>query len=137
MTTAITGILNNEPYDFPLKPLAMFMKKTIDKEGIEKGILFYKEHKDLDDYYVSEQELIVAGYKYLHNGNAEFAVEIFKLSTEVFPDRDNPYDSYAEALMTLGKNEEAIKNYKKSLELNPNNNNAVKMLKKLGVENPK
>jgi len=49
----------------------------------------------------------------------------------VFPNRDNPYDSYAEALMTLGKNKEAIKNYKKSLELNPNNNNAKEMLKKL------
>ncbi|MFK5982521.1 MAG: serine hydrolase [Flavobacteriaceae bacterium] len=137
MTTAITGIINNESYDFPLKPLAMFMKKNIEKEGIEKGILFYKEHKDLDDYYVSEQELIVAGYKYLQAENAEYAAEIFKLSTEVFPDRDNPYDSYAEALMTLGKNKKAIKNYKKSLELNPNNNNAVEMLKKLGVENLK
>ncbi len=59
--------------------------------------------------------------------------EVFKLSIEIFPNRDNPYDSYAEALMTLGKNEEAIKNYKKSLELNPKNNNAVKMLKKLGA----
>jgi len=137
MTTAITGIINDKSYDFPLKPLAMFMKNTIEKEGVEKGILFYKEHKDLDDYYVSEQELIVAGYKYLQADNAEYAAEIFKLSTEVFPDRDNPYDSYAEALMTLGKNEEAIKNYKKSLELNPNNNNALEMLKKLGVENPK
>ncbi|MFK5878858.1 MAG: serine hydrolase [Flavobacteriaceae bacterium] len=135
MTTAIIGILNDESYDFPLKPLAMFMKKTIEKEGIEKGVLFYKEHKDLDDYYVSEQELIVAGYKYLQAGNAEYAAEIFKLSTEVFPDRDNPYDSYAEALMTLGKTEEAIKNYKKSLELNPNNNNAKEMLKKLEKEN--
>ncbi len=131
MTTAIIGILNDKPYDFPLKPLAMFMKEAIEKEGIEKGILFYKEHKDLDGYYVSEQELIVAGYKYLHNGNAEFAAEIFKLSIEVFPNKDNPYDSYAEALMTLGKNKEAIKNYKKSLELNPNNNNAKEMLKKL------
>lgn len=35
--------------------------------------------------------------------------------------------------MALGKNEEAIKNYKKSLELNPKNYNAVEMLKKLGV----
>ena len=134
MTTAITGIINDKPYDFPLKPLALFMKKTIEKEGIEKGILFYKQHKDLDDYYVSEKELIVAGYKYLQADNVGYAAEIFKLSTEVFPDRDNPYDSYAEALMILGKNEEAIKNYKKSLELNPKNYNAVKMLKKLGVE---
>ena len=131
MTTAITGILNDASYDFPRKPLAMFMNKVIEKEGIEKGIQYYKDHKDSSDYYVSEQELIIEGYRYLHAGNAKDAAEIFKLSTEAFPDRDNPYDSYAEALMTLGKNEEAIINYKKSIELNPNNNNAKEMLKKL------
>jgi CubicO group peptidase (beta-lactamase class C family) len=131
MTTAITAILNDQSYDFPRKPTAKFMSEVIAKDGIEKGIQFYKEHKDLDDYYIDEVELIVAGYRLLHVGNAKDAVEVFKLSTEIYPDNDNPYDSYAEALMTLGKNEEAIKNYKKSLELNPRNNNAVEMLKKL------
>jgi CubicO group peptidase (beta-lactamase class C family) len=103
MTTAITGILYDKPYDFPLKPLAMFMSKEIKDKGVEKGVLFYKEHKDLNDYYVSEQELIVAGYKLLHAGNTKDAAAVFKLSTEVFPNKDNPYDSYAEALMKLGK----------------------------------
>lgn len=135
MTTAITGILNDQPYDFPKKPTAKFMSEVIAKEGIEKGIQFYKEHKDLSDYYIDEVELIVAGYKLLHAGNAKDAAEVFKLSTEVFPDKDNPYDSYAEALMALGENEEAIKNYKKSLEINPRNNNAVEMLKKLSESN--
>jgi len=132
-TTAITGILHNKPYELPLIPLAKFMVKTIEKEGIDKGIQFYKEHKNSPEYHASEQDLIVAGYKFLHAENAKDAAKIFKLSTDVFPDRDNPYDSYAEALMTLGKNDEAITNYKKSLELNPKNNNAIKMLGKLGV----
>ena len=132
ITTAVTGILYDKPYDFPKKPTAKFMSEVIEKEGIEKGILFYKAHKDLPDYYIDEVELIVAGYRLLHAGNAKDAAEVFKLSIEVFPERDNPYDSYAEALMTLGRNEEAIKNYKKSLELNPTNNNAKEMLKKLG-----
>lgn len=131
MTTAITGILFNETYDFPRKPLAKFMMIVIDREGIDKGIQFYKEHKDLSDYHISEQELIVVGYRFLQAGNAKDAAKIFKLSIEVYPNRDNPYDSYAEALMTLGQNDEAIKNYKKSLELNPKNNNAKEMLKKL------
>ena len=136
MTTAITAILNDKSYDFPKKPTAKFMSEVIAKEGIQKGIQFYKEHKDLDDYYIDEVELIVEGYRLLHAGNAKDAAEVFKLSTEVFPDKDNPYDSYAEALMALGKNEEAIKNYKKSLEINPRNNNALEMLKKLeGLSN--
>ena len=131
ITTAVTGILNDTTYDFPRKPLAKFMSEVIANEGVQKGIQFYKDHRDESDYYVSENELIVAGYRLLQAGNAADAAEVFKLSIEVFPDKDNPYDSYAEALMTLGKNEEAIKNYKKSLELNPNNQNAVEMLKKL------
>jgi len=137
ITIAITGILNDKSYDFPLKPLAKFMTQTIEKKGIEKGILFYKEHKDSTNYYVSEQELIIEGYRLLHAGNAIDAAEVFKLSTEVFPNKDNPYDSYAEALMELGKNDEAIKNYKKSLLLNPENDNAKKMLKKLTGKEPK
>jgi CubicO group peptidase (beta-lactamase class C family) len=133
LTTALTGILYDKPYDLPLKPLAKFMVKTIENEGVDKGIEFYVQHKNSPEYHVSEQELIVAGYKFLHAGNAKYAAKVFMLATEVFPDRDNPYDSYAEALMTLGKNNEAITNYKKSLELNPKNNNAIKMLAKLGI----
>ena len=125
------GILNDTTYDFPKKPLAKFMSEVIAKEGVQKGIQFFKEHQDESDYHVSENELIVAGYRLLHAGNAADAAEVFKLSTEVFPDRDNPYDSYAEGLLALGDTINSIKNYKKSLELNPNNNNAIEMLNKL------
>lgn len=135
MTTAITGILYDKPYDFPKKPTAQFMVEVIEKEGIEKGIVFYKEHMDLADYYISEEELIIAGYRFLHAGNAKDAAAVFRLGTEVFPDRYNPYDSYAEALMTLGENDEAIKYYEKSLQLNPDNDNAKNMLKGLEKDN--
>jgi hypothetical protein len=101
MTTAISAILYDKPYDLPRKPLAKFMTNTIEKEGLNKGILFYKEHKDLPDYKIDEEDLIVAGYRFLHDGNAKYAAEIFKLATQIFPNKDNPYDSYAEALMAL------------------------------------
>ncbi len=133
MTKAITGILFDKPYDFPLKPLAKFMTETIKQEGIEKGVQYYKKHKDLPNYYVNEQELIVEGYKLLHAGNAKDAAEVFKLSTEIFPEKDNPYDSYAEALRALGQRKKAIENYKKSIDLNPKNRNAKNMLKEMGV----
>ncbi len=131
ITRAITGILNDKPYEFPKASIAQDFYKIILSDGIEKAMSFYKEHQDSEDYYSSEQELILAGYKLLHAGNAKDAASAFKLSTEIFPYADNPYDSYAEALMTLGKTSEAILNYEKSLSINPNNNNAVAMLKKL------
>jgi tetratricopeptide (TPR) repeat protein len=62
------------------------------------------------------------------------AIEIFKLNVAAYPKAWNSYDSLGEAYMINGNKELAIKNYKKSLELNPKNNSALKMLKKLTQE---
>jgi len=48
-----------------------------------------------------------------------------------YPQSANAFDSMGEAYMINDDKELAIQNYKKSLELNPNNTNAVEMLKKL------
>jgi len=61
----------------------------------------------------------------------EKAIAIFKLNTEFYPESGNCYDSLGEAFMNSGDIKQAIINYKKSLELNPNNQNATIMLKKL------
>ncbi|MEZ4586324.1 MAG: tetratricopeptide repeat protein [Gemmatimonadales bacterium] len=67
-------------------------------------------------------------------GNVPAAEALLRLNTESYPGSFNVWDSYAEALMSNGKRDEAIKYYRKSLELNPGNDNAVTMLAKLGVE---
>jgi len=43
----------------------------------------------------------------------------------------NVYDSYGEALMLNGEYELAIKNFEKSIELNPENKNAVNMIQEI------
>jgi hypothetical protein len=70
------------------------------------------------------------GYYWLQMGK-EKALEMFKLNTQLYPQSYNAYDSLAEANMTLGNTELAIANYEKSLELNPNNENAKSILKTL------
>ena len=57
--------------------------------------------------------------------------ELFKLNVIAYPESANTYDSLGEAYMTNGDKELAMKNYKKSLELDPKNQNAVKMLESL------
>ena len=49
----------------------------------------------------------------------------------MFPNSSNPHDSLAEAYMENGDKSLAIQNYKKAVELNPKNTNAVEKLKKL------
>jgi CubicO group peptidase (beta-lactamase class C family) len=58
----------------------------------------------------------------------------FELNVELYPEDANAYDSLGEGYMAAGRNELAIANYRKSLSLDPKNENAVAMLKKLGVE---
>ena len=62
------------------------------------------------------------------------AVLLFKMNVEAYPESYNVYDSYAEAQLANGDTAGAIKNYRKSLELNPDNNNAATVLKKLEGE---
>ena len=59
------------------------------------------------------------------------AVSVFKLNVEAHPGSANVYDSYAEALLKSGDQRQAILNYRKSLELNPENQNAREVLKEL------
>ncbi|MDZ7341124.1 MAG: tetratricopeptide repeat protein [candidate division KSB1 bacterium] len=59
------------------------------------------------------------------------AIDVFKLNVNLFPESSNVYDSLGEAYMKHGDTELAIENYEKSLQLNPENNGAVEILKKL------
>ena len=79
----------------------------------------------------SESLLNSLGYRLIQLNKPAKAVEILRLSMESFPESFNTYDSFGEALMAVGETELAIKNYEKSVELDPDNGNAKEMLKKL------
>ncbi|MTI32656.1 serine hydrolase domain-containing protein [Xanthovirga aplysinae] len=133
MTTAITGILYNKPYKFPKKSIAYSLLEVLLEKGIKSALLHYQEIKDSDTYGLIEDEMNRMGYHLLQKEKVKEAEVLFKLNVEAFPKSWNVYDSYAEVLMVQGKNDKAIKNYKKSIELNPANQNGKEMLKKLGV----
>jgi dienelactone hydrolase len=71
------------------------------------------------------------GYQLLRGDHKPEAVDIFKFNVSLYPDSGNVYDSLAEAYMKSGQKDLAILNYKKSLEKNPNNENAKDKLKEL------
>lgn len=130
---ALTNILYNQPYDTPRMPLADVLHKTIAEKGIEAGLAQYRDLKSgqAKVYDFGEPELNTLGYQLLQERKLKEAVEIFKLNVEAYPKGFNTYDSLGEAYMISGNNELAIHNYKKSLELNPENTGATEMLKRL------
>jgi len=133
ITLAINGILYNEPYKGAKQSLAFVLIDLFRKESIEDAKSFFTENKDTEKYSLDENEMNSSGYEFLQAGDLKIAEEIFKMNMDAFPESFNVYDSYAEALMMQDKKELAIKYYKKSIEMNPTNQNGIDMLKKLGV----
>ena len=134
MTQSIRAILKGKTYDLPKKSVAYDVLGVIQSDGIEAGIVHYHKIKESDDYDLNENEMNQVGYQLMGSDKIEEALQVFKLNVEAFPKSSNVYDSYGEAFMKLGKNEQAIENYKKSIELNPGNQGGIDMLKKLGVD---
>jgi len=71
------------------------------------------------------------GYNLVQLKKIDEALVFFKKNVENYPQSYNTYDSYGEALMIKGDKANSIINYKKSLELNPKNDNAKEKLKML------
>ncbi len=130
ISRGIAGILYSKPYALPKKSVAEALAKTIAEKTAEAALKQYRELKQnqSDAYDFSETELNMLGYQLLALGKNREAIEIFKLNVEMYPQAFNTYDSLGEALMIAGDRALAIKNYKKSLELNPGNTNAVSKL---------
>ncbi len=100
---------------------------------VEQTIDKFHELKQsgFQDIWVDQYALNAIGYTMLRHKYLKEAVEVFKLNVKEYPDSANAYDSLGEAYMKLGKTELAIVNYRKSLELNPKNTHAIKMLENL------
>ena len=86
---------------------------------------------DPKDPTINENNLNRLGYRFLSNNQTKIAQDVFKVNMILYPESFNVYDSYAEACMKMGETDLAVKNYTKSLSLNPENNNATEMLKEL------
>ncbi len=69
----------------------------------------------------SEKELNLFGYELLNKNKINEALEVFKLNVTRHPKSWNSYDSYGEALLKANDNKGAKYNYKKALELAPDN----------------
>ncbi|MGI8783923.1 MAG: amidohydrolase family protein [Acidobacteriota bacterium] len=115
------------------KSIAEMIFATIQEKGIAPALEQYRElnEKRSDTYKLDEDEMNDVGYRLLRMKKVNEAIEIFKLNVEAFPKSSNVYDSLGEAYMFNGDKDLAIKNYQKSVELNPQNTNGIEMLKKL------
>lgn len=103
----------------------MNLYHSILANGVDDALKTYEKGTLLN-----EDEMNRIGLRLLRTKKLKEAIRILDLNAAMFPKSANAWDSLAEAYMIGGK-ELAIACYKKSLEQNPNNPNAVENLKKL------
>lgn len=75
-----------------------------------------------------ENTLNDIGYILLRNSRIDEAVKVFALNVKENPQSANAFDSLGEGYLSAKNYTLALENYKKSLELNPENTNAIKMI---------
>ncbi|WP_075602468.1 alpha/beta fold hydrolase [Saccharicrinis aurantiacus] len=109
----------------------------IKAEGIKKSIGYYKTLKaDNPNVKVfSESGMNRFGYSYYKRNDYTTAIQLFKMNISEYPESWNVYDSLGEAYLANGNKVEAVKNYEKSLALNPNNEAGKKVLKEITTLN--
>ena len=135
INTAILGILYDESYEMPKKSLANSLFDIINESGLAKGFEHFKKFENSKIYSLKEREMNNVGYQLFRSDKIKEAIEVFKLNVASFPESGNAYDSLGEAYLKDGNKKLAIKNYKKAIELDPNNENGIEILKNLQSEN--
>ncbi len=104
-------------------------------DGLDATIAHFRDLRERyygkGAYDFSETALNRMGYRLLGDEKYDEAIAIFKLNAKQFPESGNVWDSLAEGYMKAGDNKQAIAYYQKSLELDPDNKNAVEKLREL------
>lgn len=127
-------LLGYEPA-LPKQPVGMAFARTYVEQGFEAAKALYHEleAEAQDQYLFGDRELNSLGYYFLRENQVAEAIEIFRFNVELFPHIANTYDSLGEAYMVNGERELAIQNYRKALDLDPDSDNAKRMLAELGA----
>lgn len=135
MTQQSLNILYGKETFNPKQSLAEYLSKVIYEDGVNEAEKVFNELKmDTDNFNLSENEMNNLGYELLKRDMIDEALFAFRMNVIQFPKSFNVYDSYAEVWYKKGNKDSAIVHYKKSLELNPRNSNAIKYLKEMGIE---
>ncbi len=116
-----------------LKTISVYYSEQKSIDPIIKLIKWEVAKGKQSEYDVSEEKINSFGYELSESGKTNEALKILKLNTELYPKGFNTFDSYGEILLQIGETKKALQAYQKSLQLNPGNDNAKKILETYNI----
>jgi len=131
----LEAIAFGEKYDPPKPPLGEAIYRAMRDGEIDARVEDLNALRKRGRYrFRGPYDLNSLGYELLGDGEVDMAIAVFKLNTYIFPTDANAYDSLADSYLAKGDREEAIKMYRKALEVDPNFENSRRMLEQLTTE---
>jgi CubicO group peptidase (beta-lactamase class C family) len=128
---SLLKVLNNKPVVLK-KPVHKEMENIIASVNSEKAVIAFREMKiDTAHFYIDWVQMYYLGEKLLNLKRFEDARIIAENNVIEFPERDLIALSLANIYLALNRKEDAIKFYKKTLQLNPISDEAKNRLKEL------
>ena len=107
-------------------------RSELGRQGFDHAVAIYAAMKKQNpDFKLDETAVNHWAYDLIGDGHLAEAVELLKVHVSIYPESSNAYDSLGEAYMKSGQKAAAVDSYKKSLEKDPGNDNAVEKLKEL------
>ncbi|WP_291581994.1 serine hydrolase [Clostridium sp. UBA6640] len=130
LCTAILDILLGEEVQYVKQSLAHYMAKKLFENNFETALKEYSSIKEdsFDRYNFIEDEFKFVAYELVGIGKVKEAIELMKISTEISPKSSSLYYNLGKMYLLYGDKKLALENYKKSMELDPNN---IKVKKKI------
>jgi CubicO group peptidase (beta-lactamase class C family) len=132
--SGIEAVLFGEEYERPRRPLYEMFYEHMLEDGIEytwenaNRILSENGYTMMMEDLPTSGPLNRFGYVLLQEGEFEMAIAVFEKNIDLFPEDANCYDSLGEAYLTTGDRARARGYYEKALEVDPEFENARRML---------
>ncbi len=103
----------------PVPPTPEQFMAVLQNQGVEPAAEIFDRFRAENPELILFQQATfnMIGYRYLQGGQTPEALTVFRMNRDTYPGSANTWDSYAEACMAAGNNEEAIIAYRKALEL--------------------
>jgi tetratricopeptide (TPR) repeat protein len=132
--TQITAALDSLARSYgPVQTALSEFVRALETRGPQAAMEVYRQSQERQQIAKPVENVMNSyGYRVLGEGRTKDAIAIFLLNTEAFPGEYNTWDSLAEAYLTDGQRDLAVRYYRKVLELRPGDENATRMLRQMG-----
>jgi CubicO group peptidase (beta-lactamase class C family) len=126
-------MLQDSAFSKQSQPVSYAVKAIVEKNSYENLLEFYDRAKTDKKYSFKDAEssLNYVAYELMNSHRLDDALKVFRLIVREYPNSANAYDSLGEAYLAKGNKDLALINYKKSLRLNPANDNAKRIIDSL------